>query len=418
MHHASVLVTPVSEQPPTPRDCRHLLRSRRQLRRHRRVLASRAAVARGARLARASCSSTICRSSSALPGVDAALSRQDVDGRHRSSTGTSRRTRAIRSPSPDVVIEAFGCELPHAYIAAMARREPQARLDQSRISERRGLGRRFPPAAVAAPALSARQELLLPGPRQGHRRRAEGARSRYADASDFDAHAWWRERVGIERPGDARNGRVAVRLRKPGRRRAARAMARRRRARRPARARRPHFRRARALFRLAGVRGRHVGERGRAAGARARLRRAAALRRVALGQPTSTSCAARIRSCARNGRTSRSSGTSIRKPTTPICRNSTPRSRITRARSIRPRRDAVARFWHAWNGAGVPDWADFWRHRQKLETCAAAGRRNWRASAIWRAISSRMRPRVWADEHRLTAFPAAPCDWPNKQKVS
>jgi uncharacterized repeat protein (TIGR03837 family) len=30
-------------------------------------------------------------------------------------------------------------------------------------------------------------------------------------------------------------------------------------------------------------------------------------------------------------------------------------------------REAVARFWHAWNGAGTPDWADFWRHRPVLE---------------------------------------------------
>ncbi|SAL35883.1 hypothetical protein AWB65_02550 [Caballeronia humi] len=34
-------------------------------------------------------------------------------------------------------------------------------------------------------------------------------------------------------------------------------------------------------------------------------------------------------------------------------------------------RDSVARFWHAWNGAGSPDWADFWRHRTLLEARAA-----------------------------------------------
>jgi uncharacterized repeat protein (TIGR03837 family) len=34
-----------------------------------------------------------------------------------------------------------------------------------------------------------------------------------------------------------------------------------------------------------------------------------------------------------------------------------------------PRR-AAERFWHAWNGAGTPDWSDFWRHRETFEARA------------------------------------------------
>ena len=34
-------------------------------------------------------------------------------------------------------------------------------------------------------------------------------------------------------------------------------------------------------------------------------------------------------------------------------------------------RDALARFWHAWNGAGRPDWAEFQRHRPALTLRAA-----------------------------------------------
>ncbi|MEZ0601357.1 elongation factor P maturation arginine rhamnosyltransferase EarP [Paraburkholderia sp. IW21] len=34
-------------------------------------------------------------------------------------------------------------------------------------------------------------------------------------------------------------------------------------------------------------------------------------------------------------------------------------------------RDALARFWHAWNGAGQPDWADLQRHRATLKQRAA-----------------------------------------------
>ncbi|KVK94791.1 elongation factor P maturation arginine rhamnosyltransferase EarP [Burkholderia cepacia] len=34
-------------------------------------------------------------------------------------------------------------------------------------------------------------------------------------------------------------------------------------------------------------------------------------------------------------------------------------------------RAALERFWHAWNGAGTPDWADFWQHRAVLDANAA-----------------------------------------------
>jgi uncharacterized repeat protein (TIGR03837 family) len=36
-----------------------------------------------------------------------------------------------------------------------------------------------------------------------------------------------------------------------------------------------------------------------------------------------------------------------------------------------PAHAALGRFWHAWNGAGTPDWADFWRYRPALEKRAA-----------------------------------------------
>ncbi|HXZ07464.1 MAG TPA: elongation factor P maturation arginine rhamnosyltransferase EarP, partial [Paraburkholderia sp.] len=35
-----------------------------------------------------------------------------------------------------------------------------------------------------------------------------------------------------------------------------------------------------------------------------------------------------------------------------------------------PARDALARFWHAWNGVGKPDWADFQRYRAEFATRA------------------------------------------------
>ena len=82
-------------------------------------------------------------------------------------------------------------------------------------------------------------------------------------------------------------------------------------------------------------------------------------------------------------------------------------------------REAVARFWHAWNGAGVPDWADFWRHRQQAGDVRGAlgegtGGRRRSGGQSRRACGLASGPMSIA----LTAFPAAPCDWPNKQKVS
>ena len=35
-----------------------------------------------------------------------------------------------------------------------------------------------------------------------------------------------------------------------------------------------------------------------------------------------------------------------------------------------PARDVLARFWHAWNGAGTPDWADFQQHRAAFDARA------------------------------------------------
>jgi uncharacterized repeat protein (TIGR03837 family) len=37
-----------------------------------------------------------------------------------------------------------------------------------------------------------------------------------------------------------------------------------------------------------------------------------------------------------------------------------------------PARAAMDRFWHAWNGAGTPDWADFWSHREAFYARAAS----------------------------------------------
>ncbi len=43
------------------------------------------------------------------------------------------------------------------------------------------------------------------------------------------------------------------------------------------------------------------------------------------------------------------------------------------ARELEPAaRAALERFWHAWNGTGAPNWAEFWHHRRAFEARAAS----------------------------------------------
>ncbi len=51
-----------------------------------------------------------------------------------------------------------------------------------------------------------------------------------------------------------------------------------------------------------------------------------------------------------------------RKPTTPICRSSTRRLAHYARTLPADAASALAGFWHAWNGAGAPDWAALRRH--------------------------------------------------------
>lgn len=63
----------------------------------------------------------------------------------------------------DVVIEAFACDLPEAYLGGDGPPRQKARVDQSRIPLRRALGRRLPPHGLAPPPTAADQTFFLPG---------------------------------------------------------------------------------------------------------------------------------------------------------------------------------------------------------------------------------------------------------------
>ncbi len=104
----------------------------------------------------------------------------------------------------DVVVEAFGCELP----PVLRRRDGPARtragVAEPRISKRRRLGRGFSFAAVASSALSAAQALLLPRLRRGHgwrpERTASGRGTARVRTSPDAREAWWRHATGSGTP--------------------------------------------------------------------------------------------------------------------------------------------------------------------------------------------------------------------------
>ena len=111
------------------------------------------------------------------------------------------------------------------------------------------------------------------------------------------------------------------------------------------------------------------------------------------GPATSTSCAAKTPSCAPNGRP-------------PFVWHIYPQADDAHLPKLdaalahyaeqlpAAARDALARFWHAWNGVGKPDWADFQRHRAVLERRAAEWATNWRPLAT--------SPEIWPNSQKLS----------------
>ncbi len=101
------------------------------------------------------------------------------DGARQRACGVT--VRAWPDPWPaadpaDVVVEAFGCGLPEAYVAAMARAAEPAGLVRPRVPERGALGRGHPRTRVAASAPAARAPVLVSRIHRRHRRPAARAR--------------------------------------------------------------------------------------------------------------------------------------------------------------------------------------------------------------------------------------------------
>ncbi len=284
---------------------RYLLRGHRQFRRHRRVLAPRAPTGERARLAGACVRRRPAGVPEAVPVAGADRARQAVGGiviEHWHEPAHAGDTLEVA----DVVIEAFGCELPPIYVAAMARRErAPVWLNLEYLSAEDWVAD-FHLRPSPHPRYPLTKTFFFPGLGPGtggvlkeraSRRRARGLRGVATGARSVVAEAHRRtpppatatviSLFAYENPAvdslleQWRDSADADRAAGAGR---------------------PHFRCSRALFRSAARFARGFACRRAAASAPTRsLSPNNPLRRAALGQPTSISYAARIRSCAPNG---------------------------------------------------------------------------------------------------------------------
>ncbi|QSN60509.1 MULTISPECIES: elongation factor P maturation arginine rhamnosyltransferase EarP [unclassified Caballeronia] len=303
------------------------------------------------------------------PAVDASLARQEAEGvviEHWREPAHAGDTIEIA----DVVVEAFACELPHAYIAAMARRERKPVWINLEYLSGEDWVADFHLRPSPHPRYPLDKTFFFPGLGAGtggvlKERDLDTARTR------FDAAAWWRERVGIARPDDGstvvslfayenpavdallaqwRDGAAPIVLLVPE-------------------------------GRISGAVARFFGLPKFAAGTSAR---AGALQAHALGfveQPRFDDLLWASDINFVRGEDSFVRAQWARKPfvwhiypqadDAHLPKLDAALAHITRGLSPAAEQ-SISRFWHAWNGAGTPDWADFWRHRGEFESRASA----------------------------------------------
>jgi uncharacterized repeat protein (TIGR03837 family) len=298
------------------------------------------------------------------PEVDATLPRQDamdITIEHWREPAHAGDTLAIA----DVVIEAFACELPHAYIAAMARRDPKPVWINLEYLSGEDWVADFHMRPSPHPRYPLDKSFFFPGFGRGtggvlKERDLDARRER------FDANAWWRERVGIERPGgehtvvslfayenpavDAlltqwRDGDAPVVLLVPE-------------------------------GRISGALARFFGVPKFTAGTTAC---AGALQAHALGFVEQSRFDELLWAADINFVRGEDSFVRAQWAMKPFVWHIYPQADAAHlpkldaalahyTRTLDPSaREALARFWHAWNGAGVPDWAELRAHRRDLE---------------------------------------------------
>ncbi|SAK63831.1 hypothetical protein AWB79_03075 [Caballeronia hypogeia] len=297
------------------------------------------------------------------PEVDTSLARQEAHGieiEHWREPHHAGETLAIA----DVVIEAFACELPHAYIAAMARRDPRPVWINLEYLSGEDWVADFHMRPSPHPRYPLEKSFFFPGLGAGtggvlKERDLDTRRER------FDVSAWWRERVGIERPDDGRTVVSLFAYENP----AVDALL-------------AQWRDCDAPItllvpegRISGALARFFGLPAFAAGASAR---AGALEAHALGFVEQPRFDELLWAADINFVRGEDSFVRAQWAQKPVVWHIYPQAddahvpkldaaldHYTRTLDA-PARGAVTRFWHAWNGAGAPDWTDFWAHRQAL----------------------------------------------------
>ncbi|MDR5831745.1 elongation factor P maturation arginine rhamnosyltransferase EarP [Caballeronia sp. LP006] len=306
------------------------------------------------------------------PEIDVALTRQEAAGvvvEHWRDPAHAGDTLQIA----DVVIEAFACEIPHAYIAAMARRARKPVWINLEYLSGEDWVADFHMRPSPHPRYPLDKSFFFPGLGAGtggviKERDLDQARQR------FDASAWWRERVGIEKPAPDRTVVSLFAYENPA---VDTLLAQWRDGDAPVTLLVPEGRISGALARFFGLTG-------FAAGASAR---AGALEAHALGFVEQPRFDELLWAADINFVRGEDSFVRAQWAQKPFVWHIYPQSDDAHLPKLdaaldhytqqlcADARGAAHRFWHAWNGVGTVDWADFWAHRRKFEARA----RQWAA---------------------------------------
>jgi uncharacterized repeat protein (TIGR03837 family) len=301
------------------------------------------------------------------PQVDATLERQEAAGvtiEHWHAPMHAGESLEIA----DVVIEAFACEIPHAYIAAMARRARKPVWINLEYLSGEDWVADFHLRPSPHPRYPLEKSFFFPGLGAG----TGGVIKEHdldARRRQFDADAWWRERVGIARPDAAKTVVSLFAYENPA---VDALLAQWRDADSPVVLLVPEGRISGAVARFFGVPK-------FAAGTSAR---AGALEAHALGFVEQPRFDELLWAADINFVRGEDSFVRAQWAAKPFVWHIYPQADDAHLPKLDaalahctagltpPALDAMSRFWHAWNGNGAPDWKAFRAHQKELETRA------------------------------------------------
>jgi uncharacterized repeat protein (TIGR03837 family) len=304
--------------------------------------------------------------------VDPALARQEAAGvviEHWHEPSRAGRGESVTLQIADVVVEAFGCELPAVYVAAMAERERRpVWLNLEYLSAEDWVAD-FHLRPSTHPRYPLVKTFFFPGLGPG----TGGVlkeRALNAERLAFDRDGWWREHVGVAAPAAESTVVSLFAYENPA---IDGLLAQWRDASSPIVLLVPEGRISGAVARFLGVPAFSAG----ASGSRG------SLRAHALGFVEQPRFDALLWASDVNFVRGEDSFVRAQWAQKPFVWHIYPQSDDAHLPKLDAAlahyanglpdaaRDSVARFWHAWNGAGTLDWADFWRHRPLLNQRAA-----------------------------------------------